>query len=69
MGISRRLKKYLIANKISEKSLSEVTGISMTKLKSSLDGNRNLSFDEFELILMAIDEPADKFLIPKKMKY
>lgn len=69
MDISRRLKKYLIANKISEKSLSEVTGISMTKLKSSLDGNRNLSFDEFELILMAIDEPADKFLIPKKMKY
>ncbi|MCC0669288.1 MULTISPECIES: HTH domain-containing protein [unclassified Clostridioides] len=69
MDISRRLKKYLIANKISEKSLSEVTGISRTKLKSSLDGDRKLSFDEFELILIAIDEPADKFVIPKKMKY
>ena len=65
MSISKKLKLYLIEHDISQKSICELTGISPAKLNLSLNDKRKMSFDEFELILGAIGETADKFLVPR----
>lgn len=65
MSISKKMKLYLIEHEISQKSISELTGIAPAKLNLSLNDKRKMSFDEFELILGAIGETADKFLVPR----
>lgn len=67
MKITKRLKLYLVENNISQKSVAEVTGIAPVKLSQSLNGNRKMTFEEFELILGAIGETADKFIKPRKI--
>lgn len=65
MSVSKEIKMYLIENDITQRSIANMTGISAAKLNMSLNDQRRFTFEEFELILGAIGETADKFLRPK----
>lgn len=64
MSVAKKLKLYLVENNITQKSIAEITGISPSKLNMSLNDERRLTFDELALILGAIGETADKFIVP-----
>lgn len=66
MCVGLKIKRYLKENGISQTFVSEKTGIPLTKLNLSLNGNRRLDFGEYELICGALSVGADKFLEPKK---
>lgn len=62
MSISNKLREYIKENNISKEDISKLTGISLDELDLSLNDKRNLSFEEFEKILIVIEEGADKFI-------
>lgn len=62
MSISSKLREYIKENNISKEDISKLTGISLDDLDLSLNDKRNLSFEEFEKILIVIEEGADKFI-------
>lgn len=66
MCVGQKIKNYLKDNGISQTFVSEKTGIPLSKLNLSLNGNRRLDFGEYELICGALSVGADKFLEPKK---
>ncbi len=66
MCVGRKIKNYLKDNGISQTFISKKTGISLTKLNMSLNGNRKLGFGEYELICGVLSVRADKFLESKK---
>lgn len=66
MSTAKKLKLYLVENDISQTELSKKTGIAIKKINRSLNGKRNFTIDEFELILSALNETADKFISPRK---
>lgn len=66
MCVGQRIKSYLKHNGISQTFVSKETGIPLPKLNLSLNGNRRLAFEEYELICGVLSVGADKFLEPKK---
>lgn len=66
MCVGQKIKNYLEDNGISQTFVSKKTGIPISKLNLSLNGNRRLDFGEYELICGALSVGADKFLEPKK---
>lgn len=66
MCVGQKIKSYLKDNGISQTFVSEKTGIPLSKLNLSLNGNRRLDFGEYELICGALSVGADRFLEPKK---
>lgn len=66
MCVGEKIKKHLKDNGISQTFLAEKTGISLSKLNMSLNGNRRLDFGEYELICGVLSVGTDKFLEPKK---
>lgn len=62
MEIGMKIKKYLQENGISQRFLSRKTGIASSKLNLALNGNRRLTFDEYELICGALGVDAGFFL-------
>ena len=64
MKTAQRIRIYLIENEISQKWLSEKTGISRGKLSLILRGKRKLEIEEFVSILAALGEKADAFIDP-----
>lgn len=68
MCVGLKIKLYLKDNGISQTFVSEKTGIPLSKLNLSLNGNRRLDFGEYELICGALSVGVDKFLEPKKLK-
>ncbi len=64
MNVSERIKIYLVANKITQKELSEKTGIARDKISQSLNNNRKLDTEEFEKIISALGVSADVFIKP-----
>jgi len=64
MDIQREIKLYLVKERISQKELSEKTGMSQPKICMSLNGERKLSIDEYSLIIGALNVPADMFIKP-----
>lgn len=66
MSISSKLREYIKENNISKEDISKLTGISLDDLDLSLNDKRNLSFEEFEKILIVIEEGADKFIDMKE---
>lgn len=67
MCVGQKIKSYLKENGISQTFVSEKTQIPLTKLNMSLNGNRKLDFEEYELICGALSVGTDKFLEPKKI--
>lgn len=65
MEVGKKIKKYLEENGISQAFLSEKTGIEKVKLNLALNGNRRLTFPEYELICWALGVNTDKFLEPR----
>lgn len=64
MKTGREIKAYLEENGISQTFLSKKTGIELPKLNLALNGNRRLTFDEYEIICWALNIDTDKFLRP-----
>lgn len=68
MCVGQKIKLYLKNNGITQTFVAGKTGISVQKLNLSLNGNRKLGFDEYELICGALSVGTDKFLEPKLPK-
>lgn len=67
MCVGKKIKTYLENNGVSQTFVSKKTGIPLSKLNLSLNGNRKLDFEEYELICGALQVGTDKFLKPKKL--
>mgnify|MGYP000850709318 FL=1 len=65
MCVGKKIKLYLESNGITQTFVANKTGIPVQKLNLSLNGNRRLDFDEYELICGALSVGTDKFLEPK----
>lgn len=65
MDVGLKIKKYLEDNGISQTFLSRKTGISLPKVNLALNGNRRLTFEEYESICWALNVNTDKFLQPR----
>ena len=56
MCVGKKIKSYLENNGITQTFVANKTGIPVQKLNLSLNGNRRLDFDEYELICGALSE-------------
>lgn len=65
LNVGKRIKKYLDENGIKQTHLAEKTGIKLQKLNLSLNGNRKLPYEEYELVCGALGVGTDKFLHPR----
>ena len=65
MCVGQKIKTYLEENGITQTFVASKTGIPVKKLNLSLNGNRRLDFNEYELICGALSVGTDKFLEPK----
>ncbi|WFR56425.1 helix-turn-helix transcriptional regulator [Anaerocolumna sp. AGMB13025] len=65
MCVGQKIKKYINDNGISQTHISNKTMIPLPKLNLALNGNRKLTFEEYELICGVLNVNTDKFLEPK----
>ncbi len=65
MKMEEKIKEYLEENGISQTFISKKTGIDLPKLNLSLNGNRRMTFPEYELVCGALNVNKDKFLHPR----
>lgn len=65
MCVGQKIKTYLKDNGITQTFVANKAGIPVQKLNLSLNGNRKLDFDEYELICGVLSVGTDKFLTPK----
>lgn len=65
MELGKSIKTYLRENGISQTFISNETGIPLPKLNLALNGNRKLTFPEYELICGALKVDTNKFLKPR----
>ena len=65
MDVGMKIKKYIEENGISQTHLSKKTGIPMPKLNLALNGNRRMTFAEYEVICWALGVNTDKFIKPR----
>lgn len=59
--IGELIKKYLKENGISQRFLSEKTGISQATMNAMLNGNRKMEATEYFMICWALHQPVDYF--------
>jgi len=65
MCVGQKVKKYLDENGITQTHVSNKTKIPLPKLNLALNGNRRMTFTEYELICGALGVNTDKFLQPR----
>ena len=65
MCVGQKIKHYLDDNGITQTHISNKTNIPMPKLNLALNGNRRMTFTEYELICGALGVNTDRFLQPK----
>lgn len=65
MCVGQKIKAYLKDNGITQTFVANKAGIPVQKLNLSLNGNRKLDLDEYELICGALSVGTDKFLTPR----
>lgn len=63
--VGKKIKQYLDENGIKQTYLAEKTGIGIQKLNLSLNGNRRIPYEEYELICGSLGVGVDRFLQPK----
>lgn len=68
MEVGAKIKEYMTSNGISQAHISRKTGIPLPKLNLALNGNRRLTFEEYELICGAFGVGCDAFLEPRAPK-
>ena len=66
MCVGQKIKMYLKEQGVSEKWISTTTGIKLSKLNQSLNGNRRLTFTEYEIICFVLKVRMDQFIRPRK---
>lgn len=66
MEVGLKIKAYLEDNGISQTFVSKKTGIELPKLNLALNGNRRLTFPEYEMVCWALGLNTDKFLRPRE---
>ena len=62
MKVYKRLKIYLDKNNITQKKLSELTGISEGTLSLILRGGRKFECDELQKVVTALKVPPETFI-------
>jgi len=62
------IKVHLVREKIKQKQLSELTGISQPRISAALNGKTRFTLDEYGLIIVALNVPADRFLKPMSLQ-
>lgn len=65
MTIGEKIKEYTLKNNIQQTWLSIETKIPLPKLNLALNGNRRLTFDEYEIICGVLGVGVDEFLTPR----
>lgn len=65
MEVGEKIKRYIEEKGISQVYISRKTGIAMPKLNLALNGNRRLTFPEYEMICWVLEVNTDKFLQPR----
>ena len=65
MEVGEKIKRYIEENGISQTDISKKTGITKPKLNLALNGNRRLTFPEYEMICWVLNVNTDKFLQPR----
>lgn len=65
MCVGQKIKNYLDGSGISQTHISNKTNIPLPKLNLALNGNRKLTFEEYELICGVLGVGTDRFLTPK----
>ncbi len=65
MDVGLKIKNYLEERGISQTYISKQTGIELPKLNLALNGNRRLTFSEYELICGALRIETNIFLRPR----
>lgn len=68
MCVGQKIKTYIEKNGLKQSYIADSIGMSVTKLNLSLNGNRRLTFDEYELICGALGVGTDKFIKPRTPK-
>lgn len=66
MEVGLKIKEYLSENGISQAFVSREANIPTAKLNLALNGNRKLTFEEYELICGVLGLNTDFFLKPRK---
>ncbi|MDR2899004.1 MAG: helix-turn-helix domain-containing protein [Clostridiales bacterium] len=59
-----KIKLFLVRERISQKSVSQRTGIPQPKLSTALNGKCNLTCEEFSRIVKVLGVSADTFIEP-----
>lgn len=62
MGVAKEIKKHMEKEHIDESYVSSRTNIPVKKLKSMLEGKREITFDEYELICEALNAELSYFI-------
>ena len=62
MSVGKKIRLYLIENRISQTWVSEQARIALPKLNASLNDKRKLDVEEFSAIIKALNEDANKFI-------
>lgn len=65
MEVGEKIKRYIEEKGISQTYISRETGIALPKLNLALNGNRRLTFPEYEVICWVLEVNTDKFLQPR----
>lgn len=65
MSVGELIKEYLAEAGISQKWLSNRTGIATAKLNLALHGKRRMTFEEYALICGTLGVNTDRFIQPK----
>ncbi len=68
MCVGPRIRQYIESCGITQVHISVRTGIPLSKLQSSLNGQRHMSFEEYELVCGVLGVGMDKFIVPRKPK-
>ena len=66
MCVGLKIKVYLEEKGVSQTFISKKTGIDLPKLNLALNGNRRLTFLEYEMICWALEVGTDQFLQPRE---
>lgn len=62
MKVAKKIGSFLCQAGISQKELSQKTGISASKIRPTLAGSRRLTYDEYESICKALGVDITTFL-------
>lgn len=66
MCVGIKIKSYLKEHGIKQTYISSITGIPTSKLNMALNGNRKMTFEEYELICGVLKVDTNLFLKPKQ---